>query len=160
MHWSAGTRGILTALNEFLRDREINHPIPEGVVEQTRLLASELALGVHLSLWPRRICLKNHISDTNLNRYFSERWDLDYSAGELLERLRGHGFLKRESEVVGNYHECISTAGFDLLQATAPYRVFVSYKWLESSAFALLVVYRLKEHGLRSYCDMRIAPGD
>ena len=150
----------MTTLDEFLCDREMNHPIREGVVGRTKLLATELALGVHLSYWPRRISLRNHISDANLNRFLSERWNLQNNAADLLEPLRGHGFLERESEIVGNYHECISTTAFDLLQETAPFRVFVSYRWLESSAFALLVVNRLKEHGLRSYCDMRIAPGD
>ena len=41
-----------------------------------------------------------------------------------------------------------------------PYKVFVSYKHSESSAFALLVVTRLKEHGLYAFCDMRLVPGD
>ncbi|MFN8373099.1 MAG: toll/interleukin-1 receptor domain-containing protein [Anaerolineae bacterium] len=38
--------------------------------------------------------------------------------------------------------------------------IFISYRRRESSAFALLVLARLKEHGLDAFLDMTIKPGD
>ncbi len=40
-----------------------------------------------------------------------------------------------------------------------PYNVFISYKRSESSAFALLVLARLKEHNLVSFLDMALEAG-
>ena len=78
----------------------------------------------------------------------------------LLERLSGHGFIEDHYGSTGKHQDRISQAAFDLLSETPPYKVFVSYKHSESSAFALLVVTRLKEHGLYAFCDMRLVPGD
>ena len=48
----------------------------------------------------------------------------------------------------------------DLLEYPDPYNVFISYKRSESSAFALLVLARLKEHGLVPFVDMALVAGE
>ena len=54
----------------------------------------------------------------------------------------------------------LTKAAFDLLQESPAYNVFVSYTHIESSAFALLLVTKLKHYGIQPFCDMSLIPGE
>jgi hypothetical protein len=54
----------------------------------------------------------------------------------------------------------ITKAAFDLVEEVEPSKIFISYKRSDSSAFALLVLARLKQYGLDPFLDMTIQPGE
>ena len=140
-------------LRKFIEDREKNFQIPDSPVERINLLAQELALGVHKGLWLRGVIdsLNNPRFRGPIQIFFRDRWKKD-DPGDELELLRCHGLAEGRG--------LLTKAAFDLLQKVTPFKVFVSYRHRESSAFALLVVARLKEFGLQAYCDMRLVPGE
>ena len=150
----------MSDLDKFLEERG-QIPIPSGNVARIKLLAKELALGVHRELWHHTFWadLGRRISVTSdLYRYFEERWEAT-DVSFYLRLLQSHEYIvERPERRIGLYK--ITRAAFDLLSETEPYNVFVSYKHSESSAFALLVVARLKEHGLMPFCDMALIPGE
>lgn len=53
----------------------------------------------------------------------------------------------------------LTQAAFKLLDETEPYNIFISYRRLDSSALALLVLARLKEHSLIPFVDMALEAG-
>ena len=85
--------------------------------------------------------------------YLVKRWqgeiDVNYYIHDL---LRTNGFL--DSEVR------LTKLAFDLLETTEPSTIFISYRRAESSAFALLVLARLKHEGLEPFLDMALEPGE
>ena len=158
----------MSELEKFLEERS-KIPIPDGDVARVRLLAEELALGVHRNLWPSKLASHPYttfryrpdgehkpssssyrINSNILGNYFAKRWE-NRKAVHLLSLLENHGYYLEDA---------LTKEAFNLLEQTTPYSVFVSYKWTESSAFALLVVSRLNNVGHRAFCDFRLIPGD
>ena len=150
---------ISEALEKFLEERS-RFEIPKNYVRWVRLLAQELAIGVHKGLWPgesrwgwgesNRILLH----DKNMVSFGQRRWSIvDWRV--TLERLLGTGYLERRQ----NGRLAIAQVAFDLLEVAEPYNVFISYRRLDSSALALLVLARLKEHNLVPFVDMALEAG-
>ena len=151
----------MSELDKFLEERS-KTPIPPGDVARVRLMAKELALGVHRGLWLPEIlvsCSYSEIKELrsgdqhNLQPFVEERWS-DKSKNQLLEILKGHKYLDK---VPGGFE--IAPTAFDLLEKTEPYNIFISYRRLDSSALALLVLARLKEHSLVPFVDMALEAG-
>ena len=147
----------MSDLDKFLEERG-QVLIPSGNVARTKLLAKELALGFDRNLWRHTFQADRgrHIlapSDLYLYRYFEERWKAT-DVRFYLELLQSHEYIVANA---GLYE--ITPAAFDLIDEAEPYNIFISYKHRESSAFALLVVARLKEHGLMPFCDMALEAG-
>ena len=147
---------MMSDLDKFVEERR-QIPIPSGDVARIKLLAKELALGVHRNLWTSTI--QTMPSDTvggevvpvgDLAKYLEKRWG-DRHIGHRLQLLQGHGYIH------GGY--TLTQAAFDLLSETEPYNVFISYKHRESSAFALLINAKLKEHSLVPFVDMALEAG-
>ena len=157
----------MTTVNEFINERKEIYPLPEGPVEQITLLAEELVLGVHFGFWlPTLYAMQSNTIggeyvpiEEQLQLYLQRRWG-DIHIGHKKRLLKGHGYLDDLRDTSDKPFTRLSREAFALLSKAPPYIVFVSYKHAESSAFALLVVVRLKEFGLKAYCDMRLAPGD
>ncbi len=149
----------MSELEKFLEERS-KIPIPSGDATWVKLLAKELAIGANRNLWsPRGILMfmaggARAMCD-NATKYFEQRWrgnDLDH----LLEVLLAHEyFIKLES----NHPPKLTTNAFDLIEEVEPHDVFISYRRLDSSALALLVLARLKEHDLVPFCDMALEAG-
>jgi len=93
---------------------------------------------------------------SNAEAYFQRRWpnhNLDY----LVEVLLGHEYLRyMDSEDVTPR---LTTKAYDLIVEASPFNIFISYRRLDSSALALLVSARLKEHGLVPFIDMALEAG-
>ncbi len=144
----------MSELEKFLEERS-KIPIPSGNVARVKLLAKELAMGVHQGLWTRSfsIIAGRHVVSEQ-KRFFEKRWEVQ-DAYQMLEVLIGHGY----AEISDNSNRALTQAAFDLLDETEPYNVFISYKRSESSAFALLVLARLKEHNLVPFVDMALEVG-
>lgn len=149
-------------LEMFLKERR-KIPIPSGDVARVKLLAKELALGVHRGLWFAEILVARSYSDivelrsgdeNNLQPFIERRWG-DKHKRQHLALLKGHSYL---ADIKGNYD--IAPTAFALLSEAPPYRVFISYMHEESSAFALLLVNKLKHYGIQPFCDMSLVPGE
>ncbi len=141
-------------LGKFLNDRN-DIALPSNEVAKTRLLAKELALGVYKGLWKRNIVYGMALTfdGDNLEKFFCKRWgnkDLEHT----IELLEAHGYLEKGR---GGYS--LTRSAFDLLQETDPYNIFISYRRLDSSALALLVLARLKEHSQIPFVDMALEVG-
>lgn len=147
----------MSDLEKFLEERS-KFEIPSNDVEWVRLLAQELAIGVHRGLWPLYFRIwkdpdETVVYDENLKVFGSIRWNLtDWR--QAIERLHGTEFI------VARYdHFTITRSAFDLLQEAAPYEIFISYRRQDSSALALLVNYRLKQFNLMPFVDMALEAG-
>ena len=143
----------MSELEKFLEERS-RIPIPNGDVARVHLLAKDLALGVHRNLWGRNLKFNpnSRLKEVQLLVFYGERWQQRDSLDHDIELLQAHGFADESG--------LLTQAAFDLLTEVAPFDVFVSYKRSESSAFALLVSFRLKERGLVPFVDMAINVGE
>ena len=147
----------MSDLDKFLEERE-KIQIPDGDVARVRLLAKELARGVYKKLWKGTFFVNRgeYISRTELlYKYFEQRWEATDDVSHYLELLQGHGYIEK----LNNSSYQLSNAAFELLREPEPYNIFISYKHSESSAFALLVLARLKQHGLVPFVDMALEAG-
>ena len=147
---------MMSDLDKFLEERR-QIPIPDGDVLWVKLLAKEMVLGVHRKLWRHTFSADRGrcISAPSLRRYFEERWKAP-DVSFYLELLRGHGYIHNNGPRKGY---TLTKAAFDLIDEAEPYNVFISYKRSESSALALLVNTKLKEHSLIPFVDMALKAG-
>ena len=144
----------MSDLDKFLEERS-NILIPSGDLARIELLARELALGVHRRVWTRYLDIGNRAKsrNQNLQTYIERRWgynDFEYA----IELLLGHGFVHK-----GKYDFILSESSFGVIDDILPANTFISYRRLDSSALALLVLARLKEHGFEPFLDMALEAG-
>ncbi len=159
---------MMSDLDKFLEERR-QIPIPDGDVARIKLLAKELVLGVYRKLWSSTIqtarsdTVSGEVTprDGELANYFEIRWGdhhswEDHHIGHHLQLLQGHGYIHYNGPRKGY---TLTKAAFDLIDEAEPYNVFISYKRSESSALALLVNTKLKEHSLIPFVDMALKAG-
>jgi len=125
----------MSDLDKFLKERE-KKQIPSGDVARVKLLARELALGVHRNLWGRRFFADRGQPYDELKIYFEKRWNVTDGGKHDLGLLQGHEYVIVRPNSGSTYE--ITRDAFELLKETEPYNVFISYKHSESSAFELL----------------------
>lgn len=149
----------MSDLDKFLEERG-QILIPSGDVARIKLLAEELALGVHRGLWRPII----HIMGSPptpynkiLGNYLDRRWESRHKVLYYLELLQGYGYIE-DLGLDEGYR--LTQAAFDLIDEAEPYNIFISYKRSESSALALLVNTKLKEHSLVPFVDMALEAGE
>lgn len=145
-------------LNTFMQ-RVSQRPLPQNPMTRIRTLAKELAEGAAIGLWDISFRMFRGVLVTSedqqgLIRYLNERWD---NASPNFGLLMGNGYLHYEAS---NNDFYITKASFDLIDETEPENVFISYKRSESSAFALLVLARMKAAGMEPFLDLALQPGD
>jgi len=151
---------VTSELDKFIEERS-KIPIPSGDVARIRLLAQELALGVHRDLWFSSFGSfrgESILFRDDMDRYVKNRWG-KLIPGKNLPLLRGHGYVEEKRTDRGHRYFLLTKAAFDLIQETQPYNIFISYRRLDSSALALLVLARLKEHELFPFVDMALEAG-
>lgn len=147
-------------LRQFLTDRAVV-PIPRNYGKLVKLLALEIAQGIHLSLWRPEIILVRQGEPPRqdqaiLQQFLEERWEDSIDSTSTLI-LWAHGYI------VQTQHETVyrvTEKAMDLLEYPDPNNVFVSYTHSESSACALLVVESLRKYGQNAFCDMSLVPGE
>ena len=144
----------MSELEKFLEERS-KIPIPGGDSAWVKLLAKELAMGVHKALWKRKLSYRypGFSADSNLQEYINSRWgfaDLNLS----MELMQGHEYVE-----VQQSDYWLTNRAFELVDEVEPYNVFISYSRLDSSALALLVLARLKEHSFIPFVDMALEAG-
>ncbi|MEZ4670556.1 MAG: toll/interleukin-1 receptor domain-containing protein [Anaerolineae bacterium] len=133
--------------------------LPQNPMARVRLLAKELAEGAAAGVWGVAISpCRGAPNDGGVHEYFNKRWaDLPPHMGILVS----NGYLAYDP-IAGSAQGTltISKAAFDLIEEADPANIFISYKRSESSAFALLVLARLKAAGLEPFLDLALQPGD
>ena len=128
-------------------------PLPQNRMGRVRTLAKELAEGAAEDLWEVNVRLSmSDPTDVGVRQYIDQRWNNDYPNWILL--IRNDYLDERGGTLV------IRKESFDLLEETEPSTIFISYRRAESSAFALLVLARLKQAGLEPFLDMALEPGE
>lgn len=150
----------MSDLKKFIEERS-KIPIPSGDVAWVKLLAKELALGVNRNLWSSMYLVmlfgdgRAQIEDRNFERYLHSRWSTA-DVSHLSNLLLRQGYLTRKD---GSNWLTPSEKAYELLDESEPYNVFISYRRLDSSALALLVLARLKELSLVPFVDMALEAG-
>ena len=152
----------MTELDKFLEERS-KIQIPSGEVARVKLLAKELALGVHRDLWPFTFRATPFARGSirareELQQYFEVRWGT-FLPSNNLQLLIGQGFIDDSYTPKGHRYYKLSRDAFKLLDEVEPHNIFISYRRLDSSALALLVLARLKEHSLVPFVDMALEAG-
>ncbi len=139
--------------------RVTQRALPENPMTRIRTLAKELAEGAAIGLWGIafrmfRGQLVTSDDQQDLLRYLSQRWN---DASPHFGLLISNGYLKYDSADNDVY---ITKEAFDLIDESEPANVFISYKRSDSSAFALLVLARMKAAGIEPFLDLALQPGD
>ncbi|MBI5670063.1 MAG: toll/interleukin-1 receptor domain-containing protein [Chloroflexi bacterium] len=136
-------------------DKVCARELPQNPMARIRTLAKELAEGAVEEWWGTAIrTFRGEIipGEENVTRYLMGRWD---SNAPRLGLLIHNSYLQVDGNDV-----VITRSAFDLLEAAEPANIFISYKRSESSAFALLVLARLKAAGLEPFLDLSLIPGE
>ena len=134
-------------------------PLPQNPMTRIRMLAKELAEGAALNLWGisfRFFRGQLVMSDDQeyLIRYLSERW---HDKAPHFGLLLSNGYTRFDA---GENDVFITKAAFDLIDESETANIFISYKRSDSSAFALLVLARMKAVGIEPFLDLALQPGD
>ena len=158
---------------EQFMDRVMQRPLPQNAMARVRLLARELAEGAALGLWDAGIShFRGAINDRPVLKYRLRRWDgiqpdeledfsqqINYTtAAPDLSLLVRNGYLEVAPNNANFY--LLTRAAFDLVEETEPANIFISYRRKDSSAFALLLLARLKAEGLEPFLDLALVPGE
>lgn len=139
-------------LDEFVA-KITQQPLPGHPMERVRILAKELAEGAVAGLWDVYIfTFRNEINDEAVDSYLQKRWNGEYPN---LEILISNEYLKKSGDTL-----YITREAFALLDEVESAKIFISYRRRESSAFALLVLARLKAAGLEAFVDLSLVPGE
>ena len=151
---------MASELDKFLEERS-NIPIPNGDAAWVKLLAKEVALGIHRQLWSSAFLIAlfrdgvAQIEDSKLESYLRARWQ-DHDVSYITQLLKGHGYLEYSD---GSTWLTPTEKAYELVDVVEPFNIFISYRRLDSSALALLVLARLKEHSLVPFVDMALQAG-
>lgn len=150
-------------------------PIPDGMLQRIHAFARDLAFGAASGAWSGEFFVFHTAP--------GEEWQPAGGYEALQERLKpltrkwwgamprsslltAYGYLERvETREVASGDQrdtvVLTPKAFELLERAAPASVFISYRRRESSAFALLVLARMKAVGLSPFLDMQdLEPGD
>lgn len=140
-------------------------PLPSNPAYYIRRLARDFAWGVVNEKWPDKFIIEidwyadwripDHQganNDVELLAYLDKVW------GELLpnpKRLDRFGYLNQVSELGDGLVEYeLTRDAFKLIEEITSVPIFISYSRKQSSALALLIVARFKEHNLSPFLDM------
>ncbi len=145
-------------LEQFIA-RVTQRSLPNNAMAKVRTLAKELAEGASEELWsavPYRF-FRDEVYPMSeaVGAYMERRWAGKQPGAHL---LISNDYLVQTPENPALYK--LTKAAFDLIQEVEPSRIFISYKRSESSAFALLVLARLKMAGFEPFLDLALQPGD
>jgi hypothetical protein len=145
--------GEAVTIEEFL-NRLSARELPKHPIGRIQALARELAEGAYAGVWPLEIyAFRGDVAESSVTQYLDQRWNNESPGFALLSVMN---YLDWN----GNNGYVITKQSFDLIGEAPPADVFISYRRKESSAFALLVLSRLKAAGLNPFLDMSLIPGE
>jgi hypothetical protein len=137
-------------------------PVPDDPIQRVRRLARDLAYGVLHGKWTAAFQITPdadrdtwNIRDRESNPlqdYITATWQDNPPRAHLLLLFE---YTRLESSDRFHAHYVLTPQAFALLDEPAHASIFISYSRKESSAFALLVLARLKAVGLDAFLDMK-----
>lgn len=128
-------------------------PLPQNPLARVRTMAKELAEGAAEGVWPVAMRqFRGTLIEEAVVDYVRRRWN---DASPHIHLLLNNGYL----ELTATDYQ-LTKAAFDLVEETEPANIFISYRRKDSSAFALLVLARLKAAGLEPFLDLALEPGE
>jgi hypothetical protein len=144
---------------QFMKE-VVSREVPSNPMSRIRTMAKELAEGaVHghwsIYLYTFRGQLMDMEGQQELLTYLNRRWGEKHPPLDLLITNQYVQLLNGSSDTL-----TITREAFALLDEVEPANIFISYKRSESSAFALLVLARLKAAGLEPFLDLSLVPGE
>jgi hypothetical protein len=143
---------------ELFLERVLERPLPQNPMQRVRTLAKELAEGAangHWSMYLYTFRGQLTTDQEGILTYLDKRWSYKQPG---LDLLLGNQYLQPYS--ANSDTLVITRDAFALLDEAEPASIFISYKRSESSAFALLVLARLKAEGLEPFLDLSLVPGE
>lgn len=141
-----------TPLETFI-EKVCQRPLPQNPITRVHIFAKELAEGAVENVWDTFVStFRGGINQRQVMEYIAKRWNDDCPRISL---LASNGYITFESNGF-----VLNKSAFDLLESAPPATIFISYKRSESSAFALLVLARLKAEGLEPFLDVSLVPGE
>jgi hypothetical protein len=148
----------MTDTYEQFMQKVLARPLPTNPMTRLRTMAKEMAEGAAEGWWNIYIyTFRGELSggQDELTSYFEQRWKTDKPN---LALLLTNEYLQPFSQ--GSDTFVITRAAFDLIDAAEPASIFISYRRKDSSAFALLILARLKMAGLEPFLDLSLEPGE
>lgn len=171
-------------LEMWLKEVE-NRLMPSEPMLRTHVFVREYAEGCLLGFWNTRTYVWQGGSEgiaarysrmligemdfesdvTALARYLQVRWDKDFVVPPSVDVLMTLGYVSNPKDSHGNALQPVfNIQAFQLINdigsPIVKEKVFISYSRKVSSAFALLIMNRLKDSGFDAFIDMAIPPGD
>ncbi len=146
----------------------INLPVPEDPLLRIRRLARDLAYGVLHGTWDPYLQVSPGENQDDWDRakgqenplqtYMVATWQGQSPRAHLLRAL---GYLHLEESDRFHAYYTLTPKAYELLDTPLHASIFISYHRRESSAFALLLLARLKAAGLDAFLDLKdLTPGD
>jgi hypothetical protein len=142
-------------------------PPPDDLVERIHILARDLAWGAVNKMWGVVISVTPHgvfwIGYSSENRekieaYLEHKWQGNPPSPDFLIAF---GYLAFKNEANYGTDYLLTEKAFQLLEKPVATKVFISYNRAESSAFALLILARLKAVGIDAFLDLTgLTPGE
>ncbi len=141
-------------------------PLPDYPLQRLERLARDLAWGVYYHIWNDEFYFsrnafkfdrKSKIPREEVKEYFSNVWNFEYPPPFLLEKFNYMNVNRLdENSWVGQ----LTLKSYELLDIQSFASAFISYRRVESSAFALLIISQMKAMGLTPFLDMNPDPTD
>lgn len=146
-----------TKFEQFMQT-VLQRPLPQNPMARVRTLAKELAEGATQGVWGVEIStFRGSPNEAPVQVYFKQRWE---DKSPHIGILVSNGYLTYNPTSSQQGDWIITKAAFDLIEEVEQASIFISYKRSESSAFALLVLARLKMAGLEPFLDLSLVPGE
>jgi hypothetical protein len=134
-------------------ERLAARPLPQNALARVRALAKELAEGAAEGVWPVAMRqFRGALMEEAVVAYVQQRWG---EAAPHIHLLLSNGYVQATAT---DYE--LTKAAFDLVEEREAANIFISYRRKDSSAFALLVLARLKAVGLEPFLDLALEPGE
>ncbi len=151
-------------LDQLLHTPPFNQEIPTNPLARARAFVRELALGAVYEYWGHDFGIAIDLNEgvtsiynwsggyTDLIVGFAEaKWLKQIPLPNLLENL---GYVKWVPETRFDGRIELQREAYNLIETATSFPVFISYRNADSSAFALLLLARLKAVGLEPFLDV------
>lgn len=151
-----------------MTDHVIYEPLPSKVSEYLERLARDLAYGVENGLWENSFYI---VYIPGWDCYFSgDSWARSNEVIDYINQVWGEVKPPLKDMIQRKYLQPVQGIGdditlfeltekaFDLVKAVKPISIFISYRRVQSSAFALLLWKEFRSRGLSPFLDTNDDP--
>ena len=161
----------MTSVDELIKLPPFSYPVPADSMSRALAFARELAAGAIDERWGTRFEVKAigggkydwtdiHLGSYLFRQYLEQKWNNETPNPNLLASL---GYLIMQTHTINppgggtpypKTDFTLSRDAYNLLSQAQPVSIFISYRNRDSSAFALLLLSRMRDVGLEPFLDM------